>query len=82
MKTKELKKWLRDNSSGTYRPSAEAADYIQRLEDRIERIERVAKEMLHRATEGMPKEYADGKIGLTDHQAAAICLKGALSDWT
>ena len=32
MKTKELKKWLRDNSSGCYRPSAEAADYIENLE--------------------------------------------------
>jgi|19_taG_2_1085344.scaffolds.fasta_scaffold101002_2 hypothetical protein len=48
--------------------------------DRLERIERAAKEMLHRATEGMPRGYADGQIGLTDHQAAAIWLKGALSE--
>jgi hypothetical protein len=32
MKTKDLKKWLRDNSSGIYRPSKEAADYIDELE--------------------------------------------------
>jgi len=46
MKSKELKQWLRDNSSGCYRPSAQAADYIQELEeclseavDRIESLE-------------------------------------------
>ena len=33
MKSKELKQWLRDNSSGCYRPSAQAADYIQELEE-------------------------------------------------
>ena len=31
MKTPELTKWLRDNSSGDYRPAAEAADLIDRL---------------------------------------------------
>ena len=29
MNDKELCQWLRDNSSGTYRPSAEAADRIE-----------------------------------------------------
>lgn len=32
MKSEELKQWLRDNSSGIYRPSAAAADYIDELE--------------------------------------------------
>lgn len=31
MELSELCKWLRANSSGTYRPSAEAADAIERL---------------------------------------------------
>ena len=31
MKDKDLCKWLRDNSSGTYRPSAEAATRIEML---------------------------------------------------
>lgn len=33
MKSEKLKQWLRENSSGVYRPSAEAADYIQELEE-------------------------------------------------
>lgn len=32
MKSKEIKEWLRENSSGIYRPAAEAADYIEKLE--------------------------------------------------
>jgi len=31
MTTPELTKWLRDNSSGVYRPAAEAADLIEAL---------------------------------------------------
>ena len=31
MTTPELTKWLRENSSGDYRPAAEAADMIDRL---------------------------------------------------
>jgi hypothetical protein len=31
MKTLELTKWLRENSSGDYRPAAESADLIERL---------------------------------------------------
>jgi len=38
-----------------------------------------AKEMLHRATEGEPDGYADGLIGVTDHQAAAIWLKAEIN---
>ena len=37
MKDKDLCKWLRDNSSGTYSPSAEAANRIEQLIDYIER---------------------------------------------
>jgi hypothetical protein len=32
MTNDELKKWLRDNSSGTYRPAREAADRMEMLE--------------------------------------------------
>lgn len=32
----ELCKWLRDNSSGTYRPSAQGADRIEQLKAEIE----------------------------------------------
>ncbi len=32
MRSHELKQWLRNNSSGVYRPAREAADYIDRLE--------------------------------------------------
>ena len=32
MTNEELKKWLRDNSSGVYRPASDAADLIERLE--------------------------------------------------
>ena len=35
MKDKDLCKWLRDNSSGTYRPSAEAATRIEILNERL-----------------------------------------------
>jgi hypothetical protein len=31
MTTPELTKWLRENSSGVYRPAAEAADLIETL---------------------------------------------------
>lgn len=36
MKSKELKEWLRGNSSGIYRPAAEAADYIDQLEESLQ----------------------------------------------
>ena len=32
MTTTELTKWLRENSSGVYRPAAEAADLIEKLQ--------------------------------------------------
>ena len=32
MKIKELAQWLRDNSSGVYRPAREAADRLERME--------------------------------------------------
>jgi hypothetical protein len=31
MTTPELTKWLRENSSGVYRPAADAADLIEKL---------------------------------------------------
>jgi hypothetical protein len=36
MTTPELTKWLRENSSGVYRPAAEAADLIDRLVSELE----------------------------------------------
>jgi hypothetical protein len=44
----------------------------------VDNLLRASKEMLHRATEGQSKGYADGEIGLTDHQAAAIWLKDTI----
>lgn len=38
MKTRDLCKWLRDNSAGTYRPSAEAADRIEILEAALTKL--------------------------------------------
>ena len=35
MSDDDLLKWLRDNSSGNYRPSREAADLIERLKARL-----------------------------------------------
>lgn len=35
MSSKELCQWLRDNSSGIYRPSARAADRIELLEEAL-----------------------------------------------
>ena len=35
MEDPELCKWLRDNSSGTYRPSAEAASRIEELREAL-----------------------------------------------
>ena len=32
---KELCKWLRDNSSGIYRPAAQAADRIEQLKQQL-----------------------------------------------
>ncbi len=36
MRDDELCKWLRDNSSGVYRPSAEAANRIEALKSHLE----------------------------------------------
>jgi hypothetical protein len=35
MNDKDLCQWLRDNSSGVYRPSAEAADRIEQLKAEV-----------------------------------------------
>lgn len=40
MSIEELKKWLRDNGAGDYRPAKEAAELIQRLEDALREIEK------------------------------------------
>jgi hypothetical protein len=42
MTPQELTKWLRENSSGVYRPAAEAADLIDRMTAAIESIEDAA----------------------------------------
>lgn len=38
VETPELCAWLRENSSGIYRPAAEAADRIERLENALKTI--------------------------------------------
>ena len=40
MTTPELTKWLRDNSSGDYRPAAEAADLIDDLVSRFTKLDK------------------------------------------
>ena len=49
MTTPELTQWLRDNSSGVYRPAAEAADVIEQLERERDEAgkqrDRLAKEL-------------------------------------
>jgi len=41
----ELKKWLRENSSGVYRQAAEAADVIEELENRVENFEELVSQL-------------------------------------
>ena len=36
MNSRDLCKWLRDNSSGIYRPASEAADKIERQQELLE----------------------------------------------
>jgi hypothetical protein len=48
MTNEELKKWLRDNCSGIYRPAAEAADRIGELEKELEQ-ERQIKSRIYKA---------------------------------
>ena len=38
MELLELKKWLRENSSGIYRPAAEAADRLERMEAALKQL--------------------------------------------
>lgn len=45
MNTKELCKWLRDNSSGIYRPSEEAAIVIETLEAKNDKLKEFVKEL-------------------------------------
>ena len=57
MTNPELTKWLRDNSSGVYRPSREAADLIDRLDRELNQ----AKELMQTAAiwiEACPFENA------------------------
>jgi hypothetical protein len=42
--TLELTQWLRDNSSGVYRPAAEAADLIEQLERERDEARKAAEE--------------------------------------
>jgi hypothetical protein len=45
MTTPELTQWLRDNSSGVYRPAAEAADVIEQLQRERDRLEEALKKI-------------------------------------
>ena len=46
-KQDELKKWLRENSSGVYRNAALAADVIEDLENRVENYEELVSQLEH-----------------------------------
>jgi len=48
MEREELPKWLRENSSGIYRPAAEAADYIELLEAECDAYHSTLKQLLKR----------------------------------
>lgn len=52
MKDKDLCKWLRENSSGSYRKSAQAADRIEQLIDYI----KAAGERNNECTQGILNE--------------------------
>ncbi len=41
MEINELIQWLRDNSSGVYRPAAEAADRLERMSAALELLKNV-----------------------------------------
>ena len=46
MNTPKLKKWLRENSAGVYRPAAEAADLIEDLEHQRDAAVMLAGELI------------------------------------
>ena len=49
MNDKELCQWLRGNSSGTYRPSAEAADRIEALHIELAELKASVPQLQHDA---------------------------------
>ena len=51
MSNEELKKWLRENSSGNYRPAAEAAALIEQLEEGLESFGRAVMALEARRAE-------------------------------
>ena len=57
MKTEGIKKWLRDNSSGVYRPAREAADLIDQLERKLnaatDELDDIREVLLHGADESL-----------------------------
>jgi hypothetical protein len=57
MTNTELKKWLRDNSSGVYRPAREAADLIDQLERKLDtandELDDIREVLLHGADESL-----------------------------
>jgi hypothetical protein len=63
VKDKALCKWLRDNSSGTYRPSAEAAT-------RIEMLRHALNDLLNDCI-----NFGDGKLSDCKMQQAMDTLK-------
>ena len=58
MKTPDLKKWLRDNSSGVYRPAREAANLIDQLEHDLQEALKdaaIAKEQFRRLDQSIQR---------------------------
>jgi hypothetical protein len=62
MNNKKLCKWLRDNSSGVYRPAAVAAERIESLERADELLRKLRDDLLERATMRRDFDGPDGDI--------------------
>ena len=66
MKSKKLCKWLRDNSSGAYRPSATAASRIELLEEvasaLLEYIDAIPEDIVLPTMPGIDRDWVDSVI--------------------
>lgn len=65
MNNEQLKKWLRDNSSGVYRPSRHAADVIDELERENNRLRDLlnSDEWIHAVAKNLARKAEDESFG-------------------
>lgn len=77
MNQNELKQWLRDNSSGIYRPALEASDAIEKLE----RENASLKVELERAKEDRNRIAKQVRNNLLAELRASEGVAKALADW-